>query len=478
MPFSSKYETPLSTRYASDEMTYLFSPLYKYTTWRKLWIALAKGEKNLGLPITSSQIKELEAQKDNLSKRQCDRFEKKLHHDVMAHIHAYGELCPHAKEILHLGATSCYVTDNTDLIQMREGLSLITNKLARIITALAQFAKKHAALPCLSFTHLQPAQPTTVGKRACLWLQDLFCDFKELAHRTDDLPFLGVKGATGTQASFLSLFDGDAKKVDALDHFVAQEMGFDRLLTISSQTYPRKLDQLILNTLATLASSVHKMATDIRLLAHFGEIEEPFFETQVGSSAMPYKRNPMRSERLCALSRYLISLSQNPAYTAATQWLERTLDDSANRRCTLPEAFLCADGILNELHYLTSGLVIYPKMIEKNLKKELPFLAIENILMEAVKKGKDRQQVHERLRKHALKAKQALQNGEENIDLLDTIADDPQIGLTPKELKALISVKSFIGLAPTQVKRFLEEEVKPQLDALFPSSVKIPPPSV
>lgn len=478
MSFSPIYETPLATRYGSQEMAYLFSPQHRYTTWRALWIALAKGEKKLGLPITDEQIAALEKNRDTLDPTECARLEKEFRHDVMAHIHAYGAQCPSAAGIIHLGATSCYVTDNGDLIHMRSGLSLLIQKLSATLAVLATFAKKHASLPCLSYTHLQPAQPTTVGKRASLWLQDLLFDFKELTARHAQLPFLGVKGATGTQASFLNLFHGDAKKVDQLDAFVAQEMGFEKSLTISSQTYPRKIDQQILNTLGNLASSVHKMATDIRLLAHMNEMEEPFLSSQVGSSAMPYKRNPMRSERLCALARYLLSLSTNPPYTAATQWLERTLDDSANRRCTLPEAFLCADGILKELHFLLSGLTLYPKVIEANLKQELPYLALENILMEAVKRGKDRQLTHERLRNHALNTKQTYKKTGKRLDLLEAIAKDPEIGLTPQELTSLLSIKAFIGCAPTQVERFLKEEGTTLDPLMHQPPYRIDPPNV
>ena len=478
MTFSTRYETPLASRYASPEMSHLFSPQKKFTTWRALWIALAKGEKKLGLPITDAQISELEKNKENLDANECARLEKELRHDVMAHIHAYGAQCPSAQGIIHLGATSCYVTDNADLIHMREGLHLLTSKLASVMDTLAKFAKTHATLPCLGYTHLQPAQPTTVGKRACIWLQDLLFDLQDFKLRTLSLPFLGVKGATGTQASFLNLFQGDEKKVEALDHFVAKEMGFEKSLTISAQTYPRKLDQQILNTLATFASSVHKLATDIRLLAHLGELEEPFLSSQVGSSAMPYKRNPMRSERLCALARYLISLSANPAYTAATQWLERTLDDSANRRCTLPEAFLCADGMLNELYHLIKGLIVYPKMIENNLLKELPYLSLENILMEAVKRGKDRQQTHELLRTLAQSAKQRFKETGSSVDLLETIAKETQIGLSQTELKDLLSVESFYGCAPIQVKRFLSQEVEPMLASTPHSKQQMTPPKV
>lgn len=475
MQFSSSYETPLSSRYASEEMSYLFSPKQKFTTWRALWIALAKGEKALGLPITDAQIKELEKNREIFDVEECLRLEKELRHDVMAHIHAYGNQCPSARGVIHLGATSSYVTDNADLIHMRQALDILIDKLSATLAVLAQFAQTHAALACLSYTHLQPAQPTTVGKRASLWLQDLLLDLKDLSLRATTLPFLGVKGATGTQASFLNLFEGDQKKVNALDQFVSKEMRFENTLTIASQTYPRKFDQQILNTLATFASSVHKLATDIRLLAHLGEIEEPFLSSQVGSTAMPYKRNPVRSERLCSLSRYLIALSANPAYTAATQWLERTLDDSANRRCTLPEAFLCADGLLNELYHLMKGLIVHPKAIARNLEKELPFLAIENILMEAVKKGKDRQKTHELLRTLALKAKEQLQESGSPLDLLEQIAKEKAIGLSISDIRALCSVKSFIGCAPDQVKRFLQKEVEPLLSS-FPSKRAIPLP--
>ena len=478
MRFSSTYETPLATRYASVEMSHLFSPQKKFTTWRALWIALAKGEKKLGLPITDAQISELEKNKEKLDATECARLEKEFRHDVMAHIHAYGAQCPSAQGIIHLGATSCYVTDNTDLIHMREGLHLLTSKLASVMSILAEFANTHATLPCLGYTHLQPAQPTTVGKRACIWLQDFLFDIQDLKLRASTLPFLGVKGATGTQASFLNLFQGDEKKVLELDHFIAKEMGFEKPLTISAQTYPRKLDQQILNTLATFASSVHKCTTDIRLLAHLGELEEPFLSSQIGSSAMPHKRNPMCSERLCALARYLISLSANPAYTAATQWLERTLDDSANRRCTLPEAFLCADGMLNELYHLIKGLVVYPQVIEKNLKKELPYLSLENILMEAVKRGKDRQQTHELLRTTAFKTKQHFKEAGVRIDLIEQLAKEDQIGLSPAELSDLIKIEHFIGCAPTQVKRFLSEEIEPLLASTPHSKQPMPSPKV
>ncbi len=457
MPFSKVYETPLTVRYASGEMAHLFSAHRRALTWRTLWLALAKGERELGLPIAAEQIEELKAHLNDLDEEECARQEEILEHDVMAHIAAFGKVCPKAQGILHLGATSCYVTDNGDLLLMREGLDLLLEKLHSVTVALAAFAKTHAQLPCLSFTHLQPAQPTTVGKRACLWLQDLLFDSKELKRLKENLPFLGVKGATGTQASFLKLFDGDAQKVEALDRFVAKEMGFEHVLTIASQTYPRKIDQMVVNALALLAASIHKMATDLRLLAHMGEMEEPFKKSQVGSSAMPYKRNPMRSERLCSLARYLLTLSQNPPATAASQWLERTLDDSAGRRCTLPEAFLTADALLSELLPLIQGLILYPEVIQGNLEREMPYLALENILMEAVKRGKDRQQTHELLRTMARAAKDRERRGE-RIDLLELLSKESGIGLTLQELKALTNIQEFIGLAPLQVHRFLQEE--------------------
>ncbi|HAZ15111.1 MAG TPA: adenylosuccinate lyase [Parachlamydiales bacterium] len=478
MSLSSRYETPLSTRYASQEMSYLFSPVFKYTTWRSLWIALAKGEKRLGLPITEAQIKELEAQKKTLNLKQCLRYEKQFRHDVMAHIHAYGKLCPKARAIIHLGATSSFVTDNTDLIQMQQGLKLLLQKFPALLRALFIFAKKHASLPCLSFTHLQPAQPTTVGKRASLWLQDFLLDFQELQRRCDELPFLGVKGATGSQASFLTLFQGDEKRVEALDRYVTKAMGFAKSVPLSSQTYSRKWDQLLVSSLASFATSAHKMASDIRLLAHLKEVEEPFLKSQVGSSAMPYKQNPHRSERICSLARYLISLSENPAYTAAAQWLERSLDDSANRRCSLPESFLCADALCNELIHLTRGLTVSERFIKKHLEEEIPFLALENILMESVKRGKERQTIHECLRSHALKAKEQLKKTGILPDLLGALAQDPQIALSDEEIKRAASESSLVGLAPSQVMRFLNEEIAPLLASLPPLKVKIPDPQV
>jgi adenylosuccinate lyase len=458
-----RYHSPLSHRYASEEMSYLFSPYYKVLTWRKLWIALARAQKHLGLPITDAQILSLETHCKQIDFERAEAHEKTMRHDVMAHIHTFGEQCPEARAILHLGATSCYVTDNTDLIQMREALLLLRNKTVQVIRQLSLFAEKHASLATLSYTHLQPAQPTTVGKRACLWIQDLIDDLHAFEHLSTQLRFLGVKGATGTQASFLTLFNGDHHKVKKLEHFVAEEMGFSRLFSISGQTYSRKQDIAILSALSSFAASSHKCATDIRLLAHMKEIEEPFAEKQVGSSAMPYKRNPMRSERICGLARFLLSLNENPLYTEATQWLERTLDDSANRRLSLPEAFLTADAILNLLCNITAGLIVHPKKIAAHLHEEIPFLATEHLLMEAVKKGKDRQHIHERLRKHSIAASHRIKEEGLAGDLLERIAADSEIGLSHDDVYRHSHVNHFIGRAKEQTHEFLKEEVTPLL---------------
>ncbi|MBI2811587.1 MAG: adenylosuccinate lyase [Candidatus Melainabacteria bacterium] len=414
------YQSPLSSRYASEEMSYLFSPHFKFFTWRTLWVALAKAQKSLGLSISDRQIASMQDCIEKIDLKRAEEYEKKFRHDVMAHIHAFGDLCPEARGIIHLGATSCFVTDNADLIQMREGLRIIRNKIIQVIRQLHPFAQEHAALPTLSYTHFQPAQPTTVGKRACLWMQDFLIDLYDIAHHLGDLHFLGVKGATGTQASFLSLFNGDHEKVKKLETLVSDEMGFTKVVPISGQTYTRKQDIRVLSVLTSFASSAHKFATDLRLLAHLKEIEEPFAEKQVGSSAMPYKRNPMRSERICGLARFLMSLNENPLYTQATQWFERSLDDSANRRLYLPQAFLTADAILNLLCNITSGLIVHPKVIARHLNEELPFLATEEILMESVKRGKDRQHV-------------------------------------------LVQIKRFLGRAIEQTHDFLNEEVGPVL---------------
>ncbi len=458
------YQSPLSNRYASEEMSYLFSPHFKFLTWRKLWIALAKSQKTLGLPITDGQIAELLDAAEKIDLTTAEEYEKKFRHDVMAHIHAFGDLCPDARGIIHLGATSCFVTDNADLIQMREALRILRNKILQVIRQLHPFAQQYAALSCLSYTHFQPAQPTTVGKRACLWLQDLLMDLSDFERALEEIRFLGVKGATGTQASFLSLFEGDHNKVKKLEELVAKEMGFSHLFSISGQTYTRKQDIRITSVLSSFAASAHKFATDLRLLAHLKEIEEPFAEKQVGSSAMPYKRNPMRSERICGLARFLISLNENPLYTEATQWFERTLDDSANRRLYLPEAFLTADAILNLMCNITAGLIVHRKIIEKHLRDELPFLATEHLLMEAVKQGKDRQAVHERLRIHSLESSRRIKEEGLECDLIARIAADPEIPLTAPEIQEQMDVKHFIGRAIEQTHEFLNDEVAPVIN--------------
>lgn len=471
-------ESPLIFRYASPEMRTLFSSHYKYSTWRKLWVALAKAQKNLGLSISLEQIEEMEKNIDSIDFEKVSFYEKKLLHDVMAHIHAFADVAPSTKAIIHLGATSCYVTDNTDLIQMKEGLKLLQAKLVDTLKNLSIQAEKYASLPCLSYTHLQAAQPTTVGKRICLWIQDLKMDLEDLNTSLESISFLGLKGATGTQASFLALFQGDSSKVKKLEELICKEMGFSKTLTISGQTYTRKQDVRIFNVLSSIAISAHKFATDLRLLAHMKEMEEPFGENQVGSSAMPYKRNPTRAERLCGLSRYLLSLAQNPVYTAATQWLERSLDDSANRRLCIPESFLAADAILNLLNYLASNLTIYPKMIEKRLEEELPFLATENILMKISENGGDRQKFHEILRQKSQEVglKWKLEGKKE--DLLDMIAKDPSLGISKEDLKELVNPGHFIGRAEEQVREFIEEEMRPLLEAhsfckISPFSIEI-----
>lgn len=456
---SDRYESPLTSRYASDQMSELFSPRTKYRTWRKLWLALAKGEQKQGLPITDTQIQELEAHLDTIDLSAVAAFEKETRHDVMAHILAFGEQCPTAKGVLHLGATSTYVTDNTDLILIKDGIEILLSKLVQVMDVLATFAKEFASTPCLGWTHFQPAQPTTLGKRACLWLQDLLTDYKELLAFQESLRFLGVKGATGTQASFLSLFDGDQDKVNALEQDVASAFGFKTCYTIASQTYPRKEETRLLHRLSSLGTSIHKFGTDIRLLAHLNEVEEPFGTKQVGSSAMPFKRNPMRSERLCALSRALIALSHNSEQTAASQWLERSLDDSANRRLVIPEAFLIADSLLNLLHHVASGLTVFPKVIEAHLKRELPYLALETLLMQAVKQGKDRQVTHELLKTLAHKAKQTEKETGAPQDLVSALKASKELGLPARDIDNALSPNNFIGAAPAQVAHFLTTEL-------------------
>jgi len=458
------YESPLASRYASREMLYIFSPDKKFTTWRRLWIALARAEMELGLPITQAQIDELEREKDNIDYDLAAKKEKKLRHDVMAHIHAYGALCPNAMPIIHLGATSCYVGDNTDIIIMREGLTLIRKKLVRILAALGKFAEQYKAMPTLGYTHYQAAQMVTVGKRATLWMNELLMDLEEVEFRLDNLKLLGSKGTTGTQASFLELFAGDQEKVRELDRKIAAEMGFDKVQPVSGQTYTRKVDAAILATLSGIAQSAHKFATDLRLLCHMKEIEEPFEKNQVGSSAMPYKRNPMRSERICALARYVIADGLNPAMTSSLQWFERTLDDSANKRIAVSEAFLAVDSILNLYENVCSNLVVHPKVIEKHIMEELPFMATENILMDAVKRGGDRQALHERIRTHSLAAGSRVKDEGLDNDLLQRIADDPAFGLTHQEVMRHLDPADYIGCCPEQVDRFLAEYIRPVLE--------------
>jgi len=460
---TESYVSAFTSRYVSQEMSHLFSAQFKYSTWRKLWIALAGAQKKLGLPITEAQLKSMRAAVNSIDFAKAAHYETIYKHDVMAHIYAFADAAPESRGIIHLGATSSYVTDNGDLIQMQAALHLISNKLLLLLRHLSTFARKYAGLATLSYTHFQSAQPTTVGKRACLWLQDFHTDYAEIFRLYSHLRFLGVKGATGTAASFLALFDADAAKVKQLETLVSEEMGFSHIFPIAGQTYPRKQDSMILHALASFAASAHKFATDIRLLCHLKEIEEPFAENQVGSSAMPYKRNPMRCERICGIARFLISLNENPLYTQATQWLERSLDDSSNRRLYLPESFLATDALLNLLLSVTKGLIVYPKMIEKHLHAELPFLATESFLMAAVKKGKDRQKVHERLRIHSLEVGRRIkEEGLEN-DLLTRIAHDPEIALSQKEIQELLSSVHIIGLSEEQTHDFLTQEIAPLL---------------
>jgi adenylosuccinate lyase len=458
------YESPLNSRYASKEMQELFSPDMKFRTWRKLWIALAEAEKELGLNITDEQIEELKKYKDDINYDVAEMKEKEFRHDVMAHIHAYGEQCPNARPIIHLGATSCYVGDNTDIIIMTEALKLIKKKLICVISKLSDFAMKYKELPTLGYTHYQPAQLVTVGKRATLWIQDLLMDVEDLDYILANMRLLGSKGTTGTQASFLSLFENDHEKVKKLDKLIAKKMGFDNVFPVSGQTYTRKLDSRILNLLSTIAQSAYKFGNDLRLLQSMKEIEEPFEKHQIGSSAMAYKRNPMRSERICALARYVIVNSLNPAITSSTQWFERTLDDSANKRICMPEAFLAVDAILNIYINVADGMVVYPKVIEKHVLEELPFMATENIMMEAVKRGGDRQELHERIRVHSMEAaKQVKAEGKKN-DLIERIAADEMFGLSIDELKSVLAPENYIGRSPQQVEEFINEYVKPVLE--------------
>ena len=459
------YESPLNSRYADDKMKYLFSPDKKFRTWRKLWIALAQAEKKLGLNITQEQIDEMIQFADNINYEVAEAREKEVRHDVMAHVYAFGQQCPKAKPIIHLGATSCYVGDNTDVIIMTEALKLVREKLVGVIRVLSKFALKYKSLPTLAFTHFQPAQPTTVGKRATLWIQDLMMDLEDVEYQLSKAKLLGSKGTTGTQASFLELFDGDHEKVKKLDQLIAEKMGYGSVFAVSGQTYSRKLDFQMLSILSGIAQSAAKFSNDIRLLQHLKEVEEPFEKNQIGSSAMAYKRNPMRSERIASLSRYVIVDSLNPAITEATQWFERTLDDSANKRISIPEAFLAVDGILNLYSNVADGLVVYPKVIEQHLRRELPFMATENIMMDAVKRGADRQQIHERIRVHSMAAAKVVkEEGGEN-DLLTRIAGDPIFGVTLEELNSIIKPEKYVGRAPEQTEEFIRDVVMPKLES-------------
>ena len=464
MPRDS-YTSPLSGRYASRGMQYLFSQEKKFRTWRRLWIALAEAEAELGLPISEEQIEELKAHQDDINYEEAEAREREVRHDVMSHVYAYGLQCPKAAGIIHLGATSCYVGDNTDLIILREGLLLLRGKLLGVIANLADFAEKYKDLPTLGFTHFQAAQPTTAGKRATLWMQDLVTDLEDLDHVLSSLRLLGSKGTTGTQASFLELFEGDHEKCEKLDELIAGKMNFPGCVPVSGQTYSRKTDSRVLNVLAGIAQSAHKFGNDLRLLQHLKEIEEPFEKQQIGSSAMAYKRNPMRSERICALSNYVISEALNPALTASQQWFERTLDDSANRRLALSEAFLATDGILDLYRNVTAGLVVYPQVIAAHLAAELPFMASENILMDAVKRGGDRQALHERIRVHSMEAARQVKEFGKPNDLLERIALDPAFGLKEADLQKTLDPALYVGRAPEQTENYLKEVIRPILEA-------------
>lgn len=459
------YENPLITRYASKDMSFIFSDDNKFKTWRKLWIALAEVEQELGLNITDEQLSELRLEAENINYEVAQEREKLTRHDVMSHVHAYGVQCPNAKGIIHLGATSCYVGDNTDVIVMKQGLELVRKKLIQTISNLRDFALKYKAMPTLGFTHLQPAQLTTIGKRACLWLQELLMDLENIDFQLESLKLLGVKGTTGTQASFMSLFDNDHAKVRTLDERICELMGFkNKCFRVTGQTYTRKQDMLVLNVLSSIAESAYKFSNDIRLLQNMKEIEEPFEKNQIGSSAMAYKRNPMRSERISSLARFVIINSLNPAITASTQWFERTLDDSANKRITTAQAFLAIDGILNLYINITSGLVVYPKIVEKHILEELPFMATENIIMEAVKKGGDRQELHEKIRVYSMEAGRVVKEQGLANDLIDRICADPSFELTKEDMTAIMLPENYTGRAKEQVEEFISIEIDPILN--------------
>ncbi|KDR94223.1 adenylosuccinate lyase [Peptoclostridium litorale DSM 5388] len=458
------YKNPLIERYSSKEMSFIFSAQNKFSTWRKFWVALAKAEKELGLQITDEQIAELESNIENINFDDAKKFEKETRHDVMSHVKAYGLLCPNAKGIIHLGATSAYVGDNTDVVVMKQAIELVMVKFANLMKNLSDFALKYKEMPTLGYTHFQPAQLTTVGKRACLWLQDLIMDFDELEYRLESLKLRGVKGTTGTQASFLSLFEGDHEKVKKLDELVCKNMGIEKKFTITGQTYSRKQDCQVLSTLSSIAQSMHKMTNDLRLLQNLKEVEEPFEKSQIGSSAMAYKRNPMRSERISSLCKYVMSQSLNPALIFSTQWFERTLDDSANRRLSIPESFLAIDAILEIGINVTNGLVVYENMIRKHVNEELPFMATENILMEAVKRGGDRQELHEKIRIYSMEVGERVKNQGLDNNLIDKIIDDTSFKMSKEEILEIIDPKKFTGRAPQQVDQFVEEEIKPILE--------------
>ena len=462
---TDRYVSPLSERYASKEMQYIFSPDMKFRTWRKLWIALAETEKELGLNITQEQIDELKAHAEDINYEVARERERQVRHDVMSHVYAYGVQCPKAKGIIHLGATSCYVGDNTDIIVMTEALKLVRKKLVNVIAELAAFADKYKAQPTLAFTHFQPAQPTTVGKRATLWTQEFLLDLEDLEYVLSTMKLLGSKGTTGTQASFLELFDGDQETIDKIDPMIAQKMGFKECYPVSGQTYSRKVDTRVANILAGIAASAHKMSNDIRLLQHLKEVEEPFEKSQIGSSAMAYKRNPMRSERIASLSRYVMVDALNPAITSATQWFERTLDDSANKRLSIPEGFLAIDGILDLCLNVVDGLVVYPKVIEKHMMAELPFMATENIMMDAVKAGGDRQELHERIRELSMEAGKTVKVEGKDNNLLELIAADPAFNLTLEDLQKSMDPTKYVGRAKEQTEKFVSKVVQPILDA-------------
>ncbi len=461
----NSYESPFCTRYASEEMQYIFSADKKFTTWRKLWVALARAEMKLGLPVTEAQVKQLEEHINDIDYDMAAAREKEVRHDVMAHVYTYGKACPDAAGIIHLGATSCYVGDNTDVIIMRDALNVVRRKLINVMNNLAKFAREYKDMPCMAYTHLQPAQPTTVGKRATLWLNELLMDFEELEYRISNLKLLGSKGTTGTQASFMELFEGDTAKIKQLEAMIAEEMGFDSVVPVSGQTYSRKADWQVLSVLSGIAQSCSKFSNDLRILQSFEEMEEPREKSQIGSSAMAYKRNPMRCERITSLARYVMIDVLNPAFTAGTQWFERTLDDSANKRISVAEAFLGVDAILNIMMNVTDGMVVYPEIVRRRLMAKLPFMATENIMMDAVKKGGDRQELHERIREYSMIAAEQIKIYGKESNLCELIVNDPMFMITRDELEAVLKPENYVGRSPQQVEEFLSECIDPILAA-------------